>query len=254
MRSFLQLLRKELFTLRWYIVPLAGLSVLWHLFLMTRIGLWDEGIILGLGTIPFGFIPMWILITSFITYRNEWNEDTIYFMLALPINAWKVTLTKLLSVVIGAVVGTVVIGLGFLGLFGIISEGIIGNYLNLVPNGWIAYNGMLAVIFGFASLVAGIMILQASYIVSRMANRLHGVVLLWIFFLVSWLIPRLSMLIEPLLRWLPSIKIIGGSISNGVFATQNIWIPLGPILAPFLVTLGFFALATWLWQSQIELA
>lgn len=250
MRSFFQLLRKELFGLRWFIVPLVGLSVLWHLFLMTRIGLWDEGIVLGLGVMPFSFIPLWILITSFIVYRNEWNEDTIYFMLSLPVSPWKVTLTKLFSVVIGAVVGTGVVGLGFLSLLMRSSVEI----FSLVPSDWIMYNGMLVIIFSLAVLIAGVMVIQASFITSRMTNRLQGLVLLWILLIVSWLIPRLAMLIEPLLRWLPSIKIIGGSISNGIFSTQNIWIPSGSILAPFVVVFGFFVLATWLWKNQIELA
>lgn len=254
MGSFFQLLRKELFMLRWFIVPLTGLSILWHLFLMTKMGVWDEGLVIGLGLMPISFIPLWILITSFIVYRNEWNEDTIYFMLALPVNAWQVTLTKLLAVVIGAAVGTAVIGLGFFSVALRSSIDIIGE-LSLAPTGWIAYNGMLLIVFSLAMLIAGVMVIQASYIISRMANRLHGLVLIWIFLLISWLIPHLSILIEPLLRWLPSIKVIGGSSSfNGVFTTQNIWIPLGLIIAPLLVVFGFFALATWLWQSQIELA
>lgn len=254
MRSFLKLLRKELFGLRWFIVPLVVLSVLWHLFLLTKIGVWEEGVALGLGALPISFIPLWILITSFSIYRTEWNENTIYFMMSLPVSAWKITLTKLLAVVIGAVAGVTVIGLGLISLVMNSSIELIGEVFSVVPTSWFVYNGMLVISFCLLMLIAGVMTIQASYIVSRMANRFHGLVLLWVFLIIAWLIPRLSVLIEPLLRWLPSVKIIAGSVFDGVLTTQNIWIPLGPLVAPLLVAFSFFGLATWLWESQIELA
>lgn len=252
MRSFWQLLRKDILSLRWVVAVLVILSLVWQAYLASKTGNWDGDLIFGLGFLPYIFIPLGLLITSLLVYRNEWKEDTIYLILSLPIKAWQVTVSKLLAVLIGGILGFLAITFGIFILALIQETSFINDYV--FQSGVFNYNIGVMLMFILIGLLTGTMLIQLAYIISRMANRLQGLVFIWILVLSSWVIPRLGLLIEPLLRWLPNIRFESYNIVDGQIYTSNIFIPAAPLIAPWLVVIGLFGLATWLWQSHIELA
>ncbi len=253
MKSYLQLIKKELRALRWYLGVLMFLTLGWHLFLATRVQRWPAELVFGLGWIPISFIPIWLLWISVQMYRSEWNQDTAYLLLSLPIPGWQITTSKFLVVMIAYVFSVVLFAASFfLALGGSIMQ-IVGDCLTLFPTIWYLRTGLNAFVLSVLLVSSATMLTHFSYISARMVKRFQGLVMVWILVLSVWLMERLGYVIEPLLRWVPWMTFEIGNYSQGMVHMGEFQMSLAPILAPWLIVVALFALGTWLWETQIEI-
>lgn len=256
MRAFGKLLQKELVSLRWFIVALLVLTVVWHGFLYTKIAQWDAAIVFGLGFIPLSFIPLWLVIASIYSYRTEWSEDTSYFLLSLPVSGWTITVSKLLAVVSLCVIGLLLM-VGSFFLFDLpdaFLTSLDSPFWGGLPGNWYVNDLIILCAIIIAAVFGTVMTMHIAYIFSRMANRFRGVVMLWILFIMGWFTIRASFLIEPLLKWLPEFEVESWNLINNQMTHNTEMVASAPFVAQAVVMIGLFAFATWAWQTQIEVA
>ncbi len=253
MNSYLQLLRKELLALRWSMGVFVGLTLIWQVFVATRTS-WTAPVLLINGLGPLSFLPMWLIWISFQSYSTEWSNDTAYLLLSLPVKGWQVTTTKLFPVMIAFLVALAVTISGFLLLFGRLIPVVIGDTFAPLPAGWYLRNGVNLVVLGLLAVSAMVMLIHFAYITSRLAKRFRGPVLAWILLISFWIISRVGGLIEPILHWVRPLTFDFFNINQGLVDVYQFQLGLSPVLAIWLSIVGLFLLATWLWETQIEIA
>ncbi len=255
MGALWQLLRKDLLAQRWAMGILLFLTVAWHIFLWSKVGTWPQGIALALGLIPFGFILLWIFWVSLQIYRREWSEDTVYFLMALPKPSWLVMGVKLLTVIVCAFVSVGAMIASYLLFLNSEVEAakalVAQHYTGPLYLGNLINGGALMFLF----FVLFVILIQFSYICSRMVNRFRGLVTMWVFVISLRLGGILASIFEPAFRWLPPVTFsIPGVVVGATAPPNRLLFSSGLFAACFLVGIGFFALGNWLWENQIQVA
>ena len=253
MKSYLQLLKKELVSIRWHMGVLLVLTVGWHVFLAIKAPSWGPELAFGLGWIPLSFIPIWLLWMGFQTYRSEWSHDTAYLLMALPVPGWKITTSKLLAVMIAYVSGLALFVASFGILLGSSARQVLGEAF-VMPAEWYVRTGLNGFVLSLLLVSTVIMLTHFSYIASRMVKRMRGFMMVWVLLIALWLTQRIGYVIEPLLAWIPWMAFDTVNYNNGITHLGEVRFSLAPVLAPWLVVVALFFVGTWLWETQIEIA
>ncbi len=252
MKRFLKLLSKDLEASRLPVFFLASITLALMAFLRLRIaqGAWDPEVFV-LGVIaPMTFFPLWLIWRSFQTLRVEWREDTVYTLLVLPVPGWQVMLAKLASLLVEySVLFTAAVGGTFL-----FSSGLMDELWEVIPgSGWLAWNVLWVYVTGALILGAVAVHVQLAFVVSKMVGRLQGLVALWVLILSTWLVDRAAVLLEPLFRWLPTIRLHEllqlNKVNPGIIFE---WQPAGQIGA-VVATAGLLLLTGFLFEHFVEI-
>jgi len=94
--KFLSLLEKELKDEKNIFLFGSLALIVFFAFLFTRIGKWEKGTPFGLGiALSVSALLIYPLIKGFLSLRDEWDKDTIYLLLSLPVRRYKILLAKL---------------------------------------------------------------------------------------------------------------------------------------------------------------
>lgn len=255
MKAFWQLLRKDLLSQRWAMGILLVLTLGWHIFLSTKVGVWYREATLMLGLIPFSFIQLWVIWISFQIYRTEWSEDTAYLLLSLPVSSWMITGVKLLTVVLCTLFGVLVM----LGSYLIFLKADIKPVWEIVypylATGWYKRNLINLGVLSLFYFIGSVILMHFAYLCSRMVNRFRGLVVIWVLLVSTWLTTKIAAILKPLLRWLPSIGMDIPLIENSLIQEiREFKIPAGPFVGQLLAVIALLVLANWLWEKQIEIA
>lgn len=250
-----QQFKKELMGHRGEILLLAGALVVWTLFLLSRSGLWSSELIVALYWAPSGFLPLWALWTSVQLYRQEWRENTSYLMLSLPVRAWKITSVKL-AVLAAGIVGFSLLLLAGAWLVaarsGFLAELAETDLFAVVPREWVVKMLLLL----YALMVAGFVVMglvaQFAYVFSRLFSRFRGLMMVWTWILLFWLMGRVGDIGGRLLAWMPDFHLRSLDATGGVLEFHLLTIESGPFWALVLFTAGLYALLNIVLERAIE--
>ena len=248
MARYWSLLKKELRTSRMGFFILLFSIVAWDVFLSTRSNSWDKTLIFVLSFVPVVVLPFYAFVSGFSSFREEWQDKTIYLLLSLPVRGITLTSVKLLSVFIEILVFVTIIFIGVM-MFGQKAFPVTMPYQLLIQGG---------LILSIAMLMLATMS-QFAYLAGRLFERFQWLVSLWVFILLWWGIGRLFSLFSYLLKWLPDIQVKSWQISG-------IWDYLGEgtvpptfsihsaaLVAVILSYLIIFLLGSWFLEKYAEI-
>lgn len=251
MKRFLRLLQKDLQASLLPVGFLSGITLILLAFTRFKISTsaWPVEVSIAAVAIPLVFLPLWLLWQSFQTLRTEWREDTVYTLLVVPVPGWKVMLAKLLAIAIEYTVLLAVIVVGTLAFF----LPLVREVMQFVPSfAWVLRNGILLYLVSLAMLASVVIFVQLAFVVGKMVGRVQGLVALWTLVLSGWLVDRLGVLLEPLFRWLPTLRLHKlfrlEELRQGVVAEWN----LAPEIGTWLGILAVLALTSYLFEHYVE--
>lgn len=248
--AFWRLLRKEVRQAAPVALGLGAIIVAWHLFLYTRIDRWPAELVTSLAVVPLGFVPLWLLWRSVATMRQEWTGNHMYLLLTLPVPGWSIASAKVLIVMAEAALYTVVVGSG--SLFLVRAAGLLQQLpLDAIrmPTGF----AVLVVGVSLLSPLATVIATQFSYIASRLAPRLAGLVFAVVFVLSAWFIARAGTVLTPLFRWLPDVTLSADAIANGVVVKGGLSLSIAPAVGSLVAVAALFWATATLLERDIEL-
>ncbi len=196
--------------------------------------------------IPLGFLHVWIVWSAYQSYRREWNSDTTYLCLVLPVSGWTLALSKILApllelaAVILLIVGTALLfmGKGYKEILAVSS----------LPSDFFIRIGLLglvgALFFGFILMV----LVQFSYVFGRFVPKFQGLVSFWTMLLLSWTLFRIGLIVARVFSFLPALRIA----HSGTAPLRAIVLDLAPFFGVGVVALFlFFALGYFL-EHDVE--
>ena len=178
------LYKKELVSARVFLLIFTGAILLWQLFLVSKRNIWPSEALVALSWLPLAVLPLWVMWNAFNSFRHEWNGNTIYLLLSLPLQGWKISLAKLLAVLSEFTFYTLIIIFGNLIFFKpelslIVKELPIEITLsNIISLGVKVY----ALLYWFPIATLGVLIQFAS-LAGRLVERFQGLLSAWVFFL-----------------------------------------------------------------------
>ena len=217
MRAWWNLYKKELYNLAFFSVVIVLLVLAWEVFLLYKADSWMGDIAVGLSFLPFFLYPLLALLLGYNSYRQEWKEDTQYFLLFLPRRGWEIGLAKTAAAM------TFYIAICLLTI-------------------------LLIVVFHHSYFAREFM--EFNYMGMYEPGFFRGVV-----FIVShYVIFRGTTLLAPLFRWVPDIPVYNYiySLEEGVARSYDITIGSGPFVAFLLMLSGLFLLGSWILEKQLD--
>lgn len=208
MKAFWKIYRKDLQALQFTMFLFSFITLVWDIFLFTRVGKWQEGLPFGLSFIPLAFLQLWVVWDAIQSYRSEWHGGSIYLMLSLPTSGWKLALSKL------AAVWTSFTLLSLLSLSGawfilMRETGLaheIVSMLQKVPRGYLL---SWAFRLGLAYWLSGLaiaLVVQGAYLMGRLASRGQFFVMLGALWASVYALIRLGGAGHFLFGWVPDLQ------------------------------------------------
>lgn len=247
--------KKELMGHRGEGLLIGGALVVWTIFLLSRVGAWRPEAVAAIYWAPMGFLPLWVLWTSVQLYRQEWRENTSYLMLSLPARAWVITSAKLAVIATGVIAFTLLIAAG--GWLVAARTGLLASIaqspdLAAIPKEWIVKITLLGYVLTLATFVVVGFLAQFSYVFSRLFTRFQGLVMVWTWILLAWLISRVGDLGGLLLAWLPDFYVRSLNIVLGTPEFFLVRIESGPFVAVALLLAALYALLNAMLERAVE--
>lgn len=97
-KKLFTLYKKDLAASKFETLLILGFIIVGNLFLFYKSKTsWPLDMSLGLSTIFVGFVPLFTFFRAFSFIREEWKENTVYFMMSLPTTGNTIFLSKLLA-------------------------------------------------------------------------------------------------------------------------------------------------------------
>ena len=247
--------KKEMLGNRTELLILVGGYLLWTLFLLSRVGRWDADSIIAAYFAPAtGIFPLWALWTSVQLYRQEWRENTSYLMLSLPVRARVITSAKLAMLLTGAVAFLLLFAAGgwlILDRTGLLAE-IRAEVFPLVPPEYWVKMSLLGCGLLLAGLVVIALVAQFAYVFSRLFKRFQGLVMVWSWVLLFWLLGRVGDFGLRWLAFLPDFHLRALSVGNGIPEFDMVAIESGPFVAMALFVVALYALFNAVLERAVE--
>lgn len=252
MRAWWDLYKKEINLIVFFSAVVMLITFAWELFLFYKINKWPMGLPFGLGFLPFSFFPLLILWLGYNSFRQEWKDDTNYFILSLPRYGWEISLAKLAA---GMTFYTLT------SLFTLISiyffqqsfiKTALAEVTIIASNVWII-NNLIKAYFVFWLMGLGIYIVaQFSQLISLFYDRFRGLITIVVFILANYVIFRGGSFLAPALKWLPDIPV--QVLNDTMMGIQEftVYLGSGPLVGSALIIIGMFLTGSWLLQRYLE--
>jgi hypothetical protein len=247
--------KKELMGHRAEGLLIAGALVVWTFLLLSRVNRWSPEAIAVLYWLPMGFLPLWVLWSSVQLYRQEWRENTSYLMLSLPARAWVITSAKLAVLATGVTTLMLLIGAGawlVAARTGILAELATSPDIAAIPREWAVKMSLLVFGVALAAFVTIGFLAQFAYVFSRLFSRFRGLVMVWTWILLFWLLGRAGDLGGLLLAWLPDFYVRSLNVISGIPEFLLVRIESGPFAAVALLLVGLYALFNAMLERAVE--
>ncbi len=254
MRAWWELYKKEIYSIGFFSMVVILLVFAWELFLFYKAAAWSSEITFGLSFLPLSFFPLLILWLGYNAFRQEWKDDTNYFILSIPRRGWEISLAKLASAMT-FYLGVTLINYLLIYFFhqGFINQEVIAQ----APEGLIANNFIIntlvkiTLVYWLTALVIYI-ITQFSQLISLYFDRFRGIVTVVVFITSNYIIFRGATLLSPLFNWLPDIPVNSFSDIEGILREFTFYIGSGPLIASIVLICGLFLLGSWILENQLE--
>ncbi|HLV09162.1 MAG TPA: hypothetical protein VKY40_03045 [Halanaerobiales bacterium] len=253
MRAFWDLYKKEINTILFFSVVTILIIFAWELFLFYKANSWPEGLPFGLGFLPFSFFHLLLLWLGYNSYRQEWKDDTSYFILSLPRHGWEISLAKLAAGMSYLTVTTIFT----ITLIYFFQRNFIGTIFQeavmFIPINWIISTLFKTYLAFWLSALYIYIIAQFSQLISLFYDRLRGLISIITFILSQYLVIRGGSLLAPILKWLPDIpvQIINYTRAGGL-EEYTLYIGSAPLIGSAVITLILFFTGSWLLENYLE--
>lgn len=97
-KKLLTLYKKDLAASKFETLLILGFIVVGNLFLLYKAKTsWPIDMALALSMLSLGFVPLFTFFKAFNFIREEWKENTVYFMMSLPTTGNTIFLSKFLA-------------------------------------------------------------------------------------------------------------------------------------------------------------
>jgi hypothetical protein len=250
--AFFNLYKKELRESGFAALILALLTLGFHFFLYTRITAQNYQFLIGSAVAPFFIFPVYLLVTGYRTFSQEWKSRTIYLLKSLPRKGYTIVIAKFLAAL------TYLLALMILATAGswqIVTRTIsdYGTFMPVELTGASLVNIVFLVLAGYLWLNLFIYFMsQVACLVSRVYDRFRWLVTIIVFYLSGYLSLRIAGLLAELFAWMPAISFqISGLGGSEEFQTI-ITIGSNSFLSLTLVILVFIAGAGLLLEKVLE--
>ncbi|MFP4015738.1 MAG: ABC transporter permease [Halanaerobiales bacterium] len=255
MKAWWELFKKEISSLGFFTMVVLLLIFAWELFLFYKIDSWTPVVAFGLGFLPFSFFPLLILWLGYNGFRQEWKDDTNYFLLSIPRRGWEISLAKLAASMSFYIVVTL---LTVLFIFWFHQGYIQREILATIPEGVFRggfitdYMTKMTLVYIISALFTYI-VAQFSQLVSLFFDRFRGFITIVVYLIVNYVIYRGATLLSPLFNWLPDFPVRAfNETGMGLVQRFTFYVGSGPIIAIFLLIIGLFFSGAWLLEKQLE--
>lgn len=249
MKKWLYLYKKELKTISFILVVSILIISAWQILLWYKIGNWPDGIAFTLGFIPFMFIPLIMLWQGYKSIRQEWKNESIYFLLTLPCPGWYITSAKLAA---GITYFLLVILTNSIFVFLIGRREVVKFLPPEIEINWLLNIGFKLLILYFIYSIGLYLLSQFSALISRFYHKLRGFVSIVVFIISSYLIYRMGTLIASLFEWLPDIPVKSINYSSEVANITTVYLNSAPFAGIIFMGLIMFFLGSWLLAEYLE--
>lgn len=247
MRSWWSLYKKDLSAKLFFMLVVVLLVTGWQFFLFYKLDNLPE-VSFGLSFLPFAFFPFLILWLGYSSFKQEWKDNTIYFLLSLPRTGWQLTLSKLaagMTFYFSVSIYTTILIYFF-------HRNRIGKFLVDLPElpltriiTWIV---IIYIMYGLTIYI----LIQFSQLVSQFYDRFQGFISLLVFLISSHITFRGGSILAPLFKWAPDIPIESISEFYGQVNVYTIYLGTGPLIGSLVVLVLFFMAGSWLLENQLE--
>lgn len=97
-KKLFTLYKKDLTILKFETLLILGSIIVFNLFLYYKAKTsWPLDMSLGLSTLLLSFVPLFTFFRAFNFIKEEWKENTVYFMMSLPTSGNIIFLSKFLA-------------------------------------------------------------------------------------------------------------------------------------------------------------
>ncbi|MFW5994267.1 MAG: hypothetical protein ACOCQF_03890 [Halanaerobiaceae bacterium] len=242
--AFLNLYKKELRESGFAALILGLLTLAFHFFLYTRITVQNYQLIIGSVLTPFFIFPLFLLVTGYRTFSQEWKDRTIYLLKSLPRRGYTIVIAKFLAAL------TYLLALIILTTFTtwqIVSRTIsdFGSVMPVELTGTSIVNIVFLTLAGYLWFTLFLYFMsQLACLVSRVYDRFRWLVTIIVFYLSGYLSLRIAGLLARLFNWMPAISFqisgIGGSEEFQTIITigSNSFLSLTLVILVFIVGSG----------------
>lgn len=237
-------------------LPTTAASVVailaWYTFLASRVGRWNEGLVLAMTQMPLWWLPLGALWRTYQSFKNDLDTARAYLLLSLPVYGWQLAGAKLLAVWLEAVlyvgatfggIAAMVQGVGVPGLPPDMSAAVAAQFARTLVD---AVGILLAILVAFA-MPAWLVLVQAAWGAGRTVRRGRHVLMGLAFLAGGWLLVRAAVAGAAVLDLLPPVPTFPYPdvyrAPGGVWTVETRWLAMhpGPWLAVVLATaVGFF--------------
>ncbi len=253
MRSWWELYKKEFKSVSFFMLVTLLIVTAWQLFLLYRLGTWPGEVVFGLGFIPFSLFPLLALWLGYNSFRQEWKDDTIYYLLSLPRPGWQLTLSKLAAGMSLYLITTI---------FTIFSIYFVNRngFINLIEKDLPAYmstnwiTGIVIRILIIYLLSGSILYIigQFSQLISQFYDRFRGFISIIVFIITSHILYRGGSILAPLFEWAPDIPVEVFTEKFGQLNTFTVYLGTGPLIGSLLLLILIFYTGSWLLENHLE--
>ena len=255
MRAWWELYKKEISAISFFSAVIFLALLAWQVFLFYKADTWISGLVFGLAFVPFFFYPLLILWLGYNSYRQEWKDDTHYFLLSLPRRGWEISLAKLaaaMSFYLGICLATIL--LIFVFHQGYIRETVLDdNFRGVMGSGILSGLALRLFLAYWLYGLTFYIVAQFSQLVSLFFDRFRGLITIIVFILSPYVIFRGVLLLAPLFRLVPELSM--GNLVYVDFDIPRVY-PLtfgsGPFLAYLVMIIAMFLLGSWLVEKHLE--
>lgn len=254
MRAWWELYKKEIYSIGFFTMVVLLLLFAWEFFLFYKSSAWPLELTFGLSFLPFSFFPLLILWLGYNAYRQEWKDDSNYFILSIPRRGWEISLAKLTSSMSFYIVVTLLTSL-LIYLFNqeYINTVIIGNAPACIfEDNLVSGLLMRSLLVYWLTALAIYVITQFSQLISLYFDRFRGLVTVIVFIVTHYIIFRGAVILSPLFNWLPDFPVKAVNEGMGLVQRFTFYIGSGPIIASTLLIIALFFFGSWLLEHQLE--
>lgn len=179
------------------------------------------------------FIP---LVSSFKMLGREWNSNTVYLIMSLPVSGTMIMISKLLAVLSQFLIGTLVAGVtGGLMLWNIFPE--VQPFITQNVHHFIYLYLMLVVLLLYLTTSSFL-----SQVIGHLSRRYSGLITTAIFIVIIYVVGKITDVFDGLF---PTIHSGTGNIISGA-----IWYYIGMY---FVAALLLMALTVYIYDHKVEL-